>query len=59
MKLPKIAYVVVKKETEEYMLVTETLEEHAEIGQKIKVGIYHLDEIVELTTALHTDKIKK
>lgn len=59
MKLPKTAYIRVDKESDEEWLATgTTLNEHAEIGQKRKVGIYKLQKIVEVTTEVRATKGK-
>jgi hypothetical protein len=59
MKFPKTLYMRTEDDgNAHYFIAAEDLDDHAVIGEKVKVGIYELVETVRLTTLLETSTVK-
>jgi hypothetical protein len=54
-KFPKTVYVKIENEgdeKDEFLNLAESVEEHAEIGEAVRVAVYERKEIVTVTTAI-------
>ena len=59
MKLPKTLYVRPEQDHDLNYFVSEPeLEAHAVIGEKVKIGVYQLIEVVVLQTVVETSVVK-
>jgi len=47
---PKVVYVA-RDRSNEYLCATERWEEHAERGTVVRVGVYRLERVIEVTSA--------